>query len=64
MLQCGHKGADIVFTGTFKSWRKICRNRMDEALFQVHDPKLSVAGWNPVLVLWGTLEKVIWMLSN
>lgn len=47
MLQCGHEGADGVFVSTVGSWRKSCRRRVDEALIQANDPKLSVAGWTP-----------------
>lgn len=64
MLQCGHKGTDIVYTGNFKCWRKICKNAGGKVFFQVCDPKLSEAGGSPVLVLRDTLKKVTWKQSH
>lgn len=46
MLQCGHKGADIVYTWTLDCWRKISKDAGRKAFLQVNYPIFSEIGWS------------------
>ena len=58
MLQAGHKGTDIMYTGTLDCWREIARDEGARAFFKgAQSSVLRGMGDALVLVLYDGIKK-------